>query len=316
MEATAALPLICGRTTLASPAAGLRSRHGAATAAPPRGRPGVQRGTEDPLIVSDESAIVVVDEGTETPRVTDTDTDPTRDNGSNQIEEEEEEEPPTTADVDSLEHDPGLRSPISIFDVNEQDSIIRRYILKGPCHLYAYNYPSRKIYGKDRRFSFVWFHKYHWIEYSVEKDAAYCFYCYLFGKESGKFITDGWHNWNIGTISLDKHESSTLHKFAQEKYSLFVKKGTKIDTVIEKVSEKDRVDYKARLTYSLRCLRFLLHQGLACRGHDETEESNNRGNFLELLNWLAGNNEEVHKVVLKNAPGSTHNSWKGSHTKI
>jgi len=258
---------------------------------------------EDPLIVSDESAIVVVDEGTETPRVTDTDTDPTGDNGSDEVEEEEEE-PPTAADVDSLEHDPGLRSPISTFDVNEQDSIRRRYILKGPCHLYAYNYPSRKIYGKDRRFNFVWFHKYHWIEYSVEKDAAYCFYCYLFGKESGKFITDGWHNWNMGTISLDKHESSTLHKFAQEKYSLFVKKGTKIDTVIEKVSEKDRVDYKARLTYSLRCLRFLLHQGLACRGHDETEESNNRGNFLELLNWLAGNNEEVHKVVLKNAPGN------------
>ncbi|CAD6250170.1 unnamed protein product [Miscanthus lutarioriparius] len=80
---------------------------------------------EDPLIVSDESAIVVVDEGTETPRVTDTDTDPTENNGSNQVEEEEEEEPPTAADVDSLEHDTGLRSPISIFDVNEQDSIRR-----------------------------------------------------------------------------------------------------------------------------------------------------------------------------------------------
>jgi len=94
--------------------------------------------------VSDESAIVVVDEGTETPRVTDTDTDPIRDNGSNQVEEEEEEEPPTAADVDSLEHDPGLRRRRG-----------RRYILKGPCHLYAYNYPSRKIYGKDHRFSFV-----------------------------------------------------------------------------------------------------------------------------------------------------------------
>ena len=108
---------------------------------------------EDPLIVSDESAIVVVDEGTETPRVTDTDTDPTGDNGSDEVEEEEEE-PPTVADVDSLEHDPGLRSPISTFDVNEQDSIRRRYILKGPCHLYAYNYPSRKIYGKDLCASF------------------------------------------------------------------------------------------------------------------------------------------------------------------
>jgi hypothetical protein len=54
--------------------------------------------------------------------------------------------------------------------------------------------------------------------------------------------------------------------------------------VIVKVSQKDRADYKARLTYSLRCLRFLLNQELAFRGHDKTEQSVNRGNFLELLN--------------------------------
>ncbi|KAM0858021.1 hypothetical protein ACQ4PT_048075 [Festuca glaucescens] len=54
-----------------------------------------------------------------------------------------------------------------------------------------------------------------------------------------------------------------------------------------KVSKKDVLLYKTRLTYSLRCLRFLLKQGLAIRGHDESEESTNRGNFFELLKWLA-----------------------------
>jgi hypothetical protein len=49
-------------------------------------------------------------------------------------------------------------------------------------------------------------------------------------------------------------------------------------------------------------LRFILRQGLACRGHDESEGSLNKGNFLELLNWLAENFEDVNKVVLKNAP--------------
>ena len=121
--------------------------------------------------------------------------------------------------------------------MNEQDSIRRRYILKGPCHLYTYIYPFRKIYGKDHRFSFLWFQKYPWIEYSVEKDAAYCFHCYLFGKGSGKFITEGWNNWNVGAIALDKHQNSTLHKFAQEKYSLFVQNGTKIDSHCEGVTK-------------------------------------------------------------------------------
>jgi hypothetical protein len=64
--------------------------------------------------------------------------------------------------------------------------------------------------------------------------------------------------------------SSVVHKFARDKYSLFVKPGTKIDIVIVKVSEKDQAEYKARLTYSIRCSRFLLHQGSAFHGHDET----------------------------------------------
>jgi hypothetical protein len=43
---------------------------------------------------------------------------------------------------------------------------------------------------------------------------------------------------------------------------------------------------------------------LAYHGHDESEESRNRENFLEILKWLVGNNEEVDKVVLKNALGN------------
>ncbi|XP_066323270.1 uncharacterized protein [Miscanthus floridulus] len=43
-------------------------------------------------------------------------------------------------------------------------------------------------------------------------------------------------------------------------------------------------------------------EGLAFCGHDESEESSNRGNFIELLKFLAGNSEEVNKYVLNNAP--------------
>jgi hypothetical protein len=71
-----------------------------------------------------------------------------------------------------------------------------------------------------------------------------------------------------------------------------------------RVTNEEKRLYKIRLTYSLRCLRFLLNQGLAFHGHDESEESRNRENFLELLKWLASNYEEVDKVVLKNAPAN------------
>ncbi|XP_015697514.1 zinc finger MYM-type protein 1-like isoform X2 [Oryza brachyantha] len=47
-----------------------------------------------------------------------------------------------------------------------------------------------------------------------------------------------------------------------------------------------------------------VRQGLAFRGHDESKNSENRGNFRELLQWLAGNFGEVNKVVLENAPAN------------
>lgn len=38
------------------------------------------------------------------------------------------------------------------------------------------------------------------------------------------------------------------------------------------------------------------------RGHDESEDSNNHGNFLELLHWLCDHNAEIKVVALTNAP--------------
>ncbi|XP_066395765.1 uncharacterized protein [Miscanthus floridulus] len=141
---------------------------------------------------------------------------------------------------------------------------------------------------------------------SVKKDSAFCFICYLFKKGSGSktFIVDGWNNWNIGNTALLKHSGSRAHKAAQERYIGFMNPKVAIDYNIDKWSEEELRLYKKRLTYSPRCIKFLLHQGLAFRGHDESEESSNRGNFIELLKFLAGNSEEVNKYVLNNAPGN------------
>jgi hypothetical protein len=46
---------------------------------------------------------------------------------------------------------------------------------------------------------------------------------------------------------------------------------------------------------------FLQQQGLAFRGHDESKNSSNQGNFVELLQFLVKHSEEIDKVVLENA---------------
>jgi hypothetical protein len=58
------------------------------------------------------------------------------------------------------------------------------------------------------------------------------------------------------------------------------------------------------LNTSVDCIRFLQQQGLAFRGHDESKNSSNQGNFHELLQFLSKHSEEIDKVVLENAPGN------------
>ncbi|XP_066382993.1 uncharacterized protein, partial [Miscanthus floridulus] len=214
---------------------------------------------------------------------------------------------PSAYDINRLPYDLGERLPIEDYPVNDQDAIRRAYITKGACKPYIHDFPYRNIGGVPRRFSIQWLHNYEWLEYSVKKDSAFCFICYLFKKGSGSktFIVDGWNNWNIGITALLKHSGSRTHKAAQEKYIGFMNPKVAIDYNIDKWSEEELCLYKKRLTYSLRCIKFLLHQGLAFRGHDESEESSNRGNFIELLKFLTGNSEEVNKYVLNNAPDDT-----------
>ena len=81
---------------------------------------------------------------------------------------------------------------------------IRRYYLqkkKKPCQPYEHDFPQTKIGGLMRWFNPKWFKEYgSWLEYSIEKDAAYCLYCYLFrqdvGMQSGgdSFVTKGFNS--------------------------------------------------------------------------------------------------------------------------
>lgn len=57
------------------------------------------------------------------------------------------------------------------------------------------------------------------------------------------------------------------------------------------IDEESKINYRTRLCASVKCIRFLLKQGLSFRGNDESESSINRGNYIELLKFLATNNE-------------------------
>ena len=79
----------------------------------------------------------------------------------------------------------------------------RHYITKGPCQPILCDSPVSHFSEKPRQFRSEWYVGRKWLEYSLDKDAAFCFYCYLFGwQDVGKqgggktFVTKGFKFWN------------------------------------------------------------------------------------------------------------------------
>ena len=97
-------------------------------------------------------------------------------------------------------------------------------------------------------------------------------------------------------------DHNSAHNIAQRKCEALLNHRQSIQTVINKQSDVKKREYRTHLNASVDCICFLQQQGLAFRGHDESNDSNNQGNFLELLWFLAKHNEEIDKAVLKNAP--------------
>ncbi|KAJ3698945.1 hypothetical protein LUZ61_002650 [Rhynchospora tenuis] len=171
------------------------------------------------------------------------------------------------------------------------------------------DFPQTLFGDKQRRFNKAWYNQYpYWLEYSIQKDAAYCLCCYLFKTENREgggdaFTSAGFKNWK-SKKSLDEHVGglNSAHNVAVSKCQNLMKQEQSIQTVLEGQSKHSQNAYRLRLTASLDCIRFLLRQGLAFRGNDESEGSSNRGNFLELLRFLADHNAMIEGVVLQNAP--------------
>ncbi|XP_006656751.1 uncharacterized protein LOC102711629 [Oryza brachyantha] len=174
-----------------------------------------------------------------------------------------------------IEHDPAKRTPISEYDINDQDSIRRAYIALGPC--------QPKMKAED---------------FSQHN-------CGASNHGGDTFVNGGFRNWNMKR-RFHKHVGAinSAHCQAEEKYNLFMKPKSSIHESFASNSAQYKMQYEARLTWSLKCIRYLLAQGLAFHGHDESKTSENRRNFRALLQWLARNFEEVNKVVFGNAPGN------------
>ncbi|XP_071677000.1 uncharacterized protein [Lolium perenne] len=168
--------------------------------------------------------------------------------------------------------------------------------------------------GKNRRFNPDWFDEFgSWLEYSESKKRAYCFCCFLFRdrgskKEAGyeAFVVTGWNRWSKKS-NLKDHigDVGSVHNQALKNCDALLRRDAHIDVAIQVQSEAAKVAYFTRLNSSIDTARLLLKQGLPFRGHDESKESLNKGNFREFRDALAEHNPSYGKALGQDAAGNS-----------
>ncbi|XP_034212953.1 uncharacterized protein LOC117625521 [Prunus dulcis] len=94
----------------------------------------------------------------------------------------------------------------------------------------------------------------------------------------------------------------SVHNKAREATTHLMNQNTHMETAMSKHSDEARKAYHTCLIASIKCTKFLLRQGLAFHGHDESATSSNMENYLELLQFLTDSDDKVREVVMENAP--------------
>ena len=72
-----------------------------------------------------------------------------------------------------------------------------------PCQPNLAHFPVTLIGSKQRAFNSDWYKTYSWLEYSIERDAAFCYPCRLFaineGRSQNAFTKIGFRDWKHAT---------------------------------------------------------------------------------------------------------------------
>jgi hypothetical protein len=128
----------------------------------------------------------------------------------------------------------------------------------------------------------------------VSQDAAFCFHCFLFRTEADLaqfghdvFTKSGYNDWKHAYRGLPGHVGSvsSCHNNARLCAEDFKNQKAGIAHKMDANTKTSEQLYEIRLTAGLDVAMFLISQGHAFRGHDESATFLNKGNFLEMIDW-------------------------------
>ena len=168
-----------------------------------------------------------------------------------------------------------------------------------PCQPVGVTFPVTYFSKKARCFNPDWYKIYPWLEYSVKKDAAFCYPCRLFGtgcalssRPERAFTSIGFRDWKHATGQkgiLVSHNNSLSHKqavVAWEQFKATQDQGSIVDQLGTNRAQQISKN-KHYITTIAEVLLLCSRQEISFRGHDESDSSMKKGNFLEVLALIA-----------------------------
>lgn len=147
---------------------------------------------------------------------------------------------------------------------------------------------------QKRTFQKSWYKKFEWLTGHSEKNKLFCYICLLFGGgEQKTWSQEGIDNIKNFDKKALKHQVSKRHILNRESFTL-LGKGQRIEFALSEAVRLAAIKYNEQVTRNrkimsrlIQAVLFLSKQELPFRGHREDEGSSNRGNYLELLDYTA-----------------------------
>lgn len=164
----------------------------------------------------------------------------------------------------------------------------------GPTQPKLGKYPQTRFASQNRSFSALYYLKFNFLEYSVERDACFCFCCRMFNTSSSEpaFTHSGFNNWKDIGECVRNRAASVCHAEAMSRWqaarSVELGKSEDISCQLDKQQKADISKNRAAVGSLARIAITCARQDIALRGHNEHPnvadiDNVNIGNFVELL---------------------------------
>lgn len=144
-----------------------------------------------------------------------------------------------------------------------------------------------------RNFQSTWYTSYPWLCGSTYLNKLFCWHCLVVGIKKGAWNNLGFDNLGSATRSFQKHEGSADHIKNSIGFKELKKNQNRISDALQENARLNLIKFNETVRLNRLVMKsvvdavlFLSKQGLAFRGHDESNTSLNRGNFKELLKLL------------------------------